>query len=110
MIRSIVLVPIVCLGVLTQNACVSNAPQAQAHLAVKSDCKGAALCYPTIEAALIAAQDMAPGDWLQIDIGPGHYHEKLTVKRPRTHLHGAGVERSLLQFDAVAQTAGQYHQ
>ena len=96
-------------GLLAQAACVSRLPEAQARYSVRRDCGGAPRCHATIQAALDAAASEQPEGWLRIDVGPGDYREKVTLRRSKTRLHGSGADRTFLRFDAVAETAGHYH-
>jgi pectinesterase len=96
-------------ALLAQAACVSTVPATQLRYSVSTNCNGAPHCFATIQAALDAAETAQPDAWLRVDIGPGNYHEKVTLRRSRTLLHGAGADRSFLRFDAVAETAGHYH-
>ena len=96
-------------ALLLQAACVSGPPALQATYAVRSDCGGAPRCFATIQAALDAAEAAQPQGWLRVDVAPGDYREKVTLRRPMTRLHGAGAGRTFLRFDAVAETAGHYH-
>jgi pectinesterase len=94
---------------LVQASCVSVKPEAPLRYSVTSTCNGAPHCYATIQAALDAAESAQPDEWLLVDIGPGNYHEKVTLRRSRTRLRGSGADRTFLRFDAVAETAGHYH-
>lgn len=69
----------------------------------------AAPCYTSIQAALDAAEAVAGDRWIVVSLGAGDFYEKVTIRRPNTILRGKGVGQSRLFFDAVAQTAGQFH-
>jgi pectinesterase len=96
-------------GLLALAACVTAPPAGLARYSVRGDCHGLARCHATIQDALDAAGRDLPDGWVQVDVGPGEYHEKVTLKRAKTRLHGSGTSRTLLRFDAVAETAGHYH-
>lgn len=96
-------------GLLALAACASAPPAGMARYSVRGDCHGAARCNATIQDALDAAERDQPDGWVLVDVGPGEYHEKVTLKRAKTRLHGAGTARTFLRFDAVAETAGHYH-
>jgi pectinesterase len=73
---------------------------------VAHECAQAAHCYTSLQAAL----DAATGDQTAvIAVSAGDYYEKVTIRRPKTVLKGEGAGRTRLYFDAVAETAGQYH-
>jgi pectinesterase len=92
-------------AILSLTASISGA-SAQASYRVAHDCAGAARCFTAIQAAL----DAAGGDgWVTVKVDAGDFYEKVTIRRPKTVLKGEGVGRTRLHFDAVAQTAGQYH-
>jgi pectinesterase len=76
---------------------------------VQPDCAGAANCSTSIQAALDAAERDTASHWAVVDVAPGDYYEKVTVRRNLTRLHGSGQDRTRLHFDAVAETSGQYH-
>lgn len=90
-------------------ACVGQRPDAHVHYSVSTACGARAACFGSLQAALDAAEAAVPGQWLAIDIAPGSYAEKVTVRRPRTRLSGAGSSRTFLRFGAVAETSGRYH-
>jgi pectinesterase len=90
-------------------ACATTLPEAQARYTVRNDCRGAPRCFATIQAALDASEGAEPEGWLRVDVAPGDYREKVTLRRSKTRLHGAGANRTFLRFDAVAETAGHYH-
>ncbi len=76
---------------------------------VKPECGAAPRCYTSVQAALDASAKDDSGKWAVVDIAPGHYHEKVTISRAKTKLAGHGADRTRIEFDAVAQTAGHYH-
>jgi pectinesterase len=76
---------------------------------VRPDCGAGPRCYRTIQAALDATGQAAPTAWVEIEVAPGDYREKVTIRRGWTRLRGAGRDRTRLHFDAVAETAGGYH-
>ncbi len=82
---------------------------ADVRYSVKPECAAAPRCYASVQAALDASAKDDADTWVVVDIAPGHYHEKVTVSRSRTRLVGHGAERTRIEFDAVAQTAGRYH-
>jgi pectinesterase len=100
---------VVLVGLAALTACVSRPPEAQVRFVVREDCAGAPRCFATIQAALDAAEGAQAEGWLRVDVAPGHYHEKVTLRRSKTRLHGSGAARTFLRFDAVAETAGHYH-
>lgn len=80
------------------------------ELVVRPVCeRTAAPCYTSIAAALKAAERDQTGRWITIRIASGTYREKPTVARDRVRLIGSGAARTVLHFDAVAQTAKGYH-
>ncbi len=76
---------------------------------VKSDCRGKTRCFPAIQSALDASLTDANTGWVTIDIAPGQYHEKLIIQRAKTVLRGHGRDRTHIEYNAVAETAGRYH-
>lgn len=76
---------------------------------VEPDCGDLRNCYTTLQGALDASASEPSDAWVFIDVGAGLYEEKVTIRRPKTRLHGAGVGRSSLRFDAVAETSAHYH-
>jgi pectinesterase len=103
-------VPAVLLAaVLAQSGCASHAPTAAKHYAVRSACGDARNCYATIQAALDASATEGSDDWVQLDIAPGSYAEKVTVHRPKTRLRGSGAQRTFLRFNAAAEYSAHFH-
>jgi pectinesterase len=94
---------------LAQAGCATHAPAEQARYQVSKTCNGAPHCYATVQAALDAAEGAVPGGWILVQVGPGHYIEKVTLRRSRVRLRGAGLDRTFLQFDIPAQDAARYH-
>ncbi len=82
---------------------------ADVRYSVKAECGGKARCFTSVQAALDASARDDSGNWVIVDIAPGHYHEKVTVSRPQTKLRGHGAGKTRIEYDAVAQTAGHYH-
>lgn len=74
---------------------------------VEKDCAKRERCFSSVQAALAAAS--SGEGWITIKIGAGDFKEKVTVSRAKTVLQGKGAGRTRLVFDAVAQTAGQFH-
>ncbi len=97
------------LGLLSVAGCQSNLPAADARYSVSAGCNAAPRCHAQLQAALDAAERDQSGRWILIDVAPGQYREKVTVRRGRVHIRGAGLERTRLHFDAVAETSGHYH-
>lgn len=96
-------------ALLATAACAPGVRPDELRFRVGGDCRGATRCYPTIQSALDAAKAERPDGWLQVDVGPGEYREKVVLTRPRTRVHGAGAKRTFLRFGEVAQTAGRFH-
>ena len=90
-------------------ACAASRHHQELQFHVRSDCRAVRVCFESIQSALDAAARIDSVRWVNIDIGPGDYYEKITVQRGRTRLSGHGPKRTRIHFDAVAQTAGQYH-
>ena len=82
---------------------------ADIRYAVKADCGAQPRCFASVQAALDASAKDNADTWITVDIAPGHYHEKVTISRPKTKLLGHGADKTRIEFDAVAQTAGHYH-
>jgi pectinesterase len=101
----------VCAGLLTVvlTGCATVSASSRPAYSVKPVCNGEGGCYTRVQAALDASAGDTTSDWIIIEIAPGLYHEKVTVRRPKTELRGAGADRTRIEFDAVAETAGQYH-
>jgi len=76
---------------------------------VRPDCHGSPGCFTHVQAALDASAADSAGGRVVVDIAPGRYFEKVTVRRPGTELRGHGAGRTRIVFDAVAETAGTYH-
>lgn len=76
---------------------------------VEPDCRGQAACYTSVQAALDASAADTGGDWAVVELAPGLYREKVTIRRARTELRGAGAATTRIVYDAVAETAGVYH-
>jgi pectinesterase len=97
-------------ALLALTACAPGLGRPDApHYAVRPDCGGVPRCFTTIQAAIDASTAESKDAWVRIDIAPGTYVEKVTLRRPRTRLHGAGASRSIVRFGEVAQTAGRFH-
>ena len=95
---------------LAATALVAAAGTAHAAgYSVRAECGSQARCFPTIQAALDASAKDDSGTWVTVDVAPGHYHEKLTISRPKTRLVGHGADTTRIEFNEVAQTAGHYH-
>jgi pectinesterase len=95
---------------LSAAACTAtNLAMPGTRFTVQSDCSGVDSCFPRIQAALDAAVQEPPTAWVVVDVAPGNYYEKVTVRRGLTRLRGSGPGKTHLHFDAIAQTAGQYH-
>jgi pectinesterase len=92
-----------CVGLILS----APASAAEQTYRVRSACANVARCFTSIQAALDAAANS--DGWALIDIAPGVYHEKLVIGRPQTILRGHGAKRTRIVFDAVAETAGNYH-
>lgn len=90
-------------------ACASHRPEAKARFEVRATCDARPRCFTQIQAALDAAELAPTGEWIRIDVAPGTWREKVTMRRGRVHLNGAGRNRTRIQFDAVAETSGHYH-
>lgn len=95
--------------VLVQAGCASHLPEEQTRYSVRSVCNGAPHCFATIQVALDAAESAPPAGWILVEVGPGNYDEKVTLRRSRIRLRGSGAERTFLRFNAVAQDSGHYH-
>lgn len=76
---------------------------------VQRRCAGADGCFATIQAALDAGENDVAAGRLVVEIAPGDYYEKVTVRRSNTRLRGGGRNSTRLFFDAVAETSGNYH-
>jgi pectinesterase len=76
---------------------------------VEAHCAGIDRCHTGIQAALDAAEREPTTGWVVVDVAPGDYYEKVTIRRGLTRLRGSGQDRTRLHFDAVAQSAGRYH-
>jgi len=100
---------VMALGLLAQVGCATHAPTDQARYQVSKTCNGAPHCHGTIQAALDATEGAEPGKWILVQVGPGQYIEKVTLKRSKVRLRGAGVDRTFLQFNISAQDAARYH-
>lgn len=81
----------------------------QQHLRVDPACTGQRGCFASVQAALDAAEQDRTGKWIAIELSAHQFREKVTIRRDRVRLTGKGAARTRLHFDAVAQTAGQYH-
>lgn len=82
---------------------------ADIRYSVKPDCGGQPRCFASVQAALDASAKDDADKRAVIDIAPGHYHEKVTVTRAKTKLAGHGADKTRIEFNEVAQTAGRYH-
>lgn len=54
-------------------------------------------CFRTIAQAIAACN--ASDDEIMIDIAPGHYHEKLEIRRPFITLRGNSCEDTFIEYD-----------
>lgn len=95
-------------SLLLAAASAHAAPTPDTSYSVRKQCGRLARCFPTIQAALDASAHADPAAWVSIDVGPGTFHEKIVLTRNRTRLTGQGADRTRLEFDAVAETAGHF--
>lgn len=94
---------------LTLAGCASHLPEEQARYSVRNACNGVPRCYVTIQAALDATESAQTVGWILVAVGPGNFVEKVTLRRSKVHLRGSGVDRTFLQFNAVAENSGHFH-
>lgn len=92
-------------------ACTTTPLPAAPHATyiVSSDCGARPGCFDTLQAAINQSAEQPAETWVEIQVEPGDYYEKVRIDRSRTRLSGAGAETTRLHFDAVASTAGVYH-
>ncbi len=95
--------------VLIVSACASLAPASDTRYEVRSNCGTRAHCFTKIQGALDAAKAQAAPGWVEVHVAAGDYYEKVTIDRAQTRLFGKGRARTRLHFDAVAETARDYH-
>lgn len=98
------------LAILFLGLSLTGAPDARAGATfqVRQHCGERARCFTSIVAALAAAERDRTDQWVTIDIGPGAFREKPTIRRARTRLVGRGASGTRLHFDAVAEHAAGY--
>lgn len=92
------------MGVMAGSAAIA----APASYRVAPACGTTPRCFPRLQAALDAAAKDTSRAWITITVAPGIYREKPVIRRDKIRVIGAGVERTRIVFDAVAQTAGRY--
>lgn len=76
---------------------------------VQSDCTRIARCFNRVQHALDAIQSAASDEWVNLQVGPGDYYEKIYVQSSKLRIIGAGRDVTRIYYDAVAQSAGKYH-
>jgi pectinesterase len=79
------------------------------ELQVRKDCKAAASCYSTIQAAVDIAQQISVQTPVRIRVGAGDFDEKVVIERGNLSLTGQGAKISRLRHNLVAEYARQYH-
>lgn len=84
------------------------ADAAAARFEVRKACASRPACFTSIVAALAASERETSARWVTIDVGPGDFREKPTIRRARTRLVGRGSLRTRLRFDAVAEHSAGY--
>lgn len=95
--------------VLLLSGCASHRAETALVFHVEHDCAKTVNCYTTVQSALDTAERVADSQWVAVDVGAGDFNEKVTLRRAKTILRGRGPGRTRLYYDAVAETAGQYH-
>jgi pectinesterase len=86
-----------------------DTPTEMTRYQVRDNCGGRQNCFTGIQAALDASERDVSESWIRVDVPAGDFHEKVTIRRSRVNLQGAGLQRTRLHFDAVAQDAGRFH-
>jgi len=97
------------LALLASGCTQIRRPDDPSHYRVQADCAGVPRCHQSIQAALDAAEQDARAGWVIVDVAPGDYREKVTIRRALTLLRGSGQSKTRLHFDAVAENSGRYH-
>ena len=94
---------------LLLSGCVAVPDSTPRLYRVQTDCGTIRTCFTSIQAAVDAAQYSDPGKPVRIQIGPGEFNDKVTIRRPNLTLSGKGQDRTRLVNSLAAEHARSHH-